>query len=133
MSVFGMGITVFAGRLHASENHKCGGLAYCQTLRESLRQSDSIKRRGHADRGPAPRQCKASHRSSDPSFIGLFWLGSFGPPYSPDLATSDFHFFSHLKHHLGGNHYNDDEDVKTSMTSWLSCRRQVSMKRVFKI
>ncbi|GBM43208.1 hypothetical protein AVEN_76348-1 [Araneus ventricosus] len=60
-----------------------------------------------------------SHRSSDPSFIVLFWLGSFGPPYSPDLVTSDFHLFRHLKHHLGGNHYNDDEDVKTAATSWL--------------
>ncbi|GBM68315.1 Histone-lysine N-methyltransferase SETMAR [Araneus ventricosus] len=52
-------------------------------------------------------------------------LESFGwevldPPYSPDLAPSDFHLFRHLKHHLGGNHYNDDEDVETAVTSWLS-------------
>ncbi|GBM07240.1 hypothetical protein AVEN_261914-1 [Araneus ventricosus] len=40
-------------------------------------------------------------------------------PYSPDLATSDFHLFHQPKHHLGGNHYNDDEDVKTAVTSWL--------------
>ncbi|GBN74564.1 hypothetical protein AVEN_170225-1 [Araneus ventricosus] len=40
-------------------------------------------------------------------------------PYSPDLAPSDFHFFHHLKHHLDGNHYNDDEDVETAVTSWL--------------
>nr|GBM33105.1 Histone-lysine N-methyltransferase SETMAR [Araneus ventricosus] len=51
-------------------------------------------------------------------------LDSFGwevldPPYSPDLATSDFHLFRHLKHHLVGNHYNDDEDMKTVVTSWL--------------
>ncbi|GBN45965.1 Histone-lysine N-methyltransferase SETMAR [Araneus ventricosus] len=52
-------------------------------------------------------------------------LASFGwevldhHPYSPDLATSDFHLFCHLKHHLGGNHYNDDERVKTAVTSWL--------------
>ncbi|GBN07702.1 hypothetical protein AVEN_237601-1 [Araneus ventricosus] len=42
------------------------------------------------------------------------------PPYSPDLAPSDFHLFRHLKPHLGGNYYNDDEDVKTAVTSWLS-------------
>ncbi|GBM34158.1 hypothetical protein AVEN_243202-1 [Araneus ventricosus] len=47
---------------------------------------------------------------------GKFWT----PPYSPDFAPSDFHLFRHLKHHLGGNHYNDDEDVKTAVTSWLS-------------
>ncbi|GBO38618.1 Histone-lysine N-methyltransferase SETMAR [Araneus ventricosus] len=39
--------------------------------------------------------------------------------YSPDFATSDFHLFRHIKHHLGGNHYNDDEDVRTAVTSWL--------------
>ncbi|GBL68516.1 hypothetical protein AVEN_206694-1 [Araneus ventricosus] len=47
---------------------------------------------------------------------GKFWA----IPYSPDLAPSDFHFFRHPKHHLGGNHYYDDEDVKTAVTSWLS-------------
>ncbi|GBL86038.1 hypothetical protein AVEN_89093-1 [Araneus ventricosus] len=45
-----------------------------------------------------------------------FWTTT---PYSPDLATSDFHLFRHLKHHLGGNHYNDDVEVKTAVTSWL--------------
>ncbi|GBM69910.1 hypothetical protein AVEN_96426-1 [Araneus ventricosus] len=47
---------------------------------------------------------------------GKFWT----PSYSPDLAPSDFHLFGHLKHNLGGNHYNDEEDVKTAVTSWLS-------------
>ncbi|GBN98540.1 hypothetical protein AVEN_76044-1 [Araneus ventricosus] len=46
---------------------------------------------------------------------GKFWT----TPYSPDLATSDFHLFRHPKHHLGGNHYNDDAEVKTAVTSWL--------------
>ncbi|GBN70517.1 hypothetical protein AVEN_36744-1 [Araneus ventricosus] len=45
-----------------------------------------------------------------------FWIR----PYRPDLALSDFYLFRHLKHHLGGNHYNDVEDVKTAATSWLS-------------
>ncbi|GBN07634.1 hypothetical protein AVEN_228391-1 [Araneus ventricosus] len=47
---------------------------------------------------------------------GKFWTTT---PNSPDLATSDFHLFRPLRHHLGGNHYNDDEDVKTAVTSWL--------------
>ncbi|GBM24462.1 hypothetical protein AVEN_41107-1 [Araneus ventricosus] len=58
-------------------------------------------------------------------FFLLYWTllaGKFRitTPYSPDLAPSDFHLFRHLKHHLCGNHYNDDEDVKTAVTSWLS-------------
>ncbi|GBN58696.1 hypothetical protein AVEN_131843-1 [Araneus ventricosus] len=53
----------------------------------------------------------------------LYWTllaREFWTPYSPDFPPSDFHLFRHLKHHLGGNHYNDDEDVKTAVTSWLS-------------
>ena len=53
-------------------------------------------------------------------------LDSFGwevldhPSYSPDLAPSNYHLFLHLKQHLSGNHYNDDDDVKTAVNSWLS-------------
>ncbi|GBM24544.1 hypothetical protein AVEN_217123-1 [Araneus ventricosus] len=32
------------------------------------------------------------------------------PPYSPDLAPSDFHLIGPLKQHLGGKHYADDDD-----------------------
>ncbi|GBM75997.1 hypothetical protein AVEN_90495-1 [Araneus ventricosus] len=55
-----------------------------------------------------------------PEFYWTLLAGKFGTPYNPDLATSDFHLFRHIKHHPGGNHYNDDEDVKTAVTSWLS-------------
>ncbi|GBM27897.1 hypothetical protein AVEN_256692-1 [Araneus ventricosus] len=57
-------------------------------------------------------------RSGRPSVIGLFWLGR--PPYSTDLAPSNFHLFRHLKHNLSGNHYNEDKNMKTAVTSWLS-------------
>lgn len=41
-------------------------------------------------------------------------------PYSPDLAPSDFHLFWYLKHHLGGQRFNDDDEVKAAVNSWLS-------------
>jgi histone-lysine N-methyltransferase SETMAR len=34
------------------------------------------------------------------------------PPYSPDLAPSDFHFFSHLKRNLKETHLTSDDEVK---------------------
>jgi histone-lysine N-methyltransferase SETMAR len=34
------------------------------------------------------------------------------PPYSPDLALSDFHFFPHLKRDLKGTHFTSDDEVK---------------------
>jgi histone-lysine N-methyltransferase SETMAR len=44
------------------------------------------------------------------------------PPYSPDLASSDFHLFLHLKKFLAGQRFNNDEDVKRAVQKWLSSR-----------
>ena len=37
------------------------------------------------------------------------------PPYSPDLAPSDFHLFLHLKKFLGGKRFDDDDDLKDAV------------------
>ncbi|UYV82269.1 hypothetical protein LAZ67_21001515 [Cordylochernes scorpioides] len=44
------------------------------------------------------------------------------PPYSPDLASSDFHLFPALKLHLGGKHFANDDEVQAEANHWL--RRQ---------
>jgi len=44
------------------------------------------------------------------------------PPYSPDLASSNFHFFPHLKRDLKGTHYTSDDEVKQAVTSWIKQR-----------
>jgi len=44
------------------------------------------------------------------------------PPYSPDLAPSDFHFFPHLKRHLKGTHFTSGDEVKQAVTSWIKQR-----------
>jgi transposase len=44
------------------------------------------------------------------------------PPYSPDLAPSDFHFFPHLKKDLKGTHFTSDDEVKQAVTSWIKQR-----------
>jgi hypothetical protein len=41
------------------------------------------------------------------------------PPYSPDLAPSDFHLFGPLKHHLSDEHFPDDEAVEREVTTWF--------------
>ena len=33
------------------------------------------------------------------------------PPYSPDLAPSDYHLFPGLKNHLEGRHFSSDAEV----------------------
>jgi transposase len=42
------------------------------------------------------------------------------PPYSPDLAPSDFHFFPHLKRDLKRTHFTSDDEVKQAVTSWIN-------------
>ena len=44
------------------------------------------------------------------------------PPYSPDLAPSDFFLFPLLKKHLKGNHYETDAEVEADVRTW--CRSQ---------
>ncbi|KAJ4447439.1 hypothetical protein ANN_09446 [Periplaneta americana] len=41
------------------------------------------------------------------------------PPYSPDLAPSNYHLFMHIKTWLGSKHFDDDEELKTSVVGWL--------------
>jgi hypothetical protein len=40
------------------------------------------------------------------------------PPYSPDLAPSDFHLFGLLKKDLGGRRFATDGEVQQAVMSW---------------
>jgi len=39
------------------------------------------------------------------------------PPYSPDLAPSHFHLFLHLKKHLAGKKFDEDDEVQEEVTT----------------
>jgi hypothetical protein len=41
------------------------------------------------------------------------------PPYSPDLASSDFHMFLRLKKHLAGEKFDDDDEVQEEVMTWF--------------
>ena len=41
------------------------------------------------------------------------------PPYSPDLAPSDFQLFPKLKEHLKGQCFRCDEEVKSAVRNWF--------------
>jgi transposase len=41
------------------------------------------------------------------------------PPYSPDLAASDYHLFGSLKEHLGRKRFHSNEDVIQDVQNWL--------------
>jgi histone-lysine N-methyltransferase SETMAR len=41
------------------------------------------------------------------------------PPYSPDLAPGDFHLFIHLKKHLAGKKFDNDDEVQEEVMTWF--------------
>ena len=41
------------------------------------------------------------------------------PPYSPDLAPSDYHLFPGLKKQLKGRHFLSDMEVTAAAGTWL--------------
>lgn len=95
--------------------------AYCETI-QRLRRAIQNKRRGmlsakvvliHDNARP-----HASARTQR-ELQSLKWEIFGHPPYSPDLAPSDFHLFPKLKECLGGKQFANDEDLKQEVTSWL--------------
>jgi len=49
----------------------------------------------------------------------LKWEAMEQPPYSPDLAPSDFHLFGPLKDALRGRRFSCDDDGKAAVRQWL--------------
>ncbi|KAG8195681.1 hypothetical protein JTE90_003825 [Oedothorax gibbosus] len=90
------------------------------------RHSDSPKqnkRRGKLSKGIVLLHDNArphvANRTKD-LITSFKWETLDHPPYSPDLAPSDYHLFLHLKKHLGGQRLQDDDEVKTVVMQWLT-------------
>jgi histone-lysine N-methyltransferase SETMAR len=111
---------------------KCGenvnSASYCEVL---LKLWDAIRRKcpGHLARGvllhhdnARPHTARATHERIQELESKL----PEHPPYSPDLAPSNFHLFHLPRNHLGGKHFTDDEEAETGAYKWLrqqpSCR-----------
>ena len=58
-------------------------------------------------------------RHTTEEIVKIGWEVLPHPPYSPDLAPSDFHLFGPLKEAHRGIHFEDEETVKTSVRQWL--------------
>jgi hypothetical protein len=44
------------------------------------------------------------------------------PPYSPDLAPSDYHLFGPLKDALRGRRFTSDQEVREAVHAWLTAQ-----------
>lgn len=95
---------------------------YAGELRQ-LREALKTKRRGKLRRGVLLLQDNASSHTAQiatatASECGFELLPH--PPYSPDLAPSDFYLFPKLKEHLRGRQYTCDSDVIEAVEAFLT-------------
>lgn len=52
----------------------------------------------------------------------LDWEVLQHPPYSPDLAPTDYHLFRSLSNHLRGVTFNNDKDLENWLTNFFESR-----------
>ena len=99
------------------QGSKINAGVYCDILKK-LRREIQNKRRGMLSRGVVMIHGNAHPHTAGATqnLITTFGWEQFDhPPYSPDLAPSDFHLFLHLKSFLAGRQFHDDE-VKEAIT-----------------
>jgi hypothetical protein len=63
------------------------------------------------------RQCTGSPDTCNLEETGFQCLDH--PPYSPDLAPSDYHLFPGLKKKMKGHHFSSDAEVTVAAETWL--------------
>lgn len=92
--------------------------AYYANILHQLKEAIKIKRRGKLTKGVLLLQDNAPvHKAK----IAMDALASCGfeelhhPPYSPDLAPSDYFLFANLKKELRGRHFDDNDSLKAAV------------------
>ena len=100
------------------EGRTINGAYYAEELRK-LRQKIVMKRRGKLTRGILLLQDNASAHK----LPWLLWLNAAlvlpHPPYSPDLAPSDFHLFPKLKTNLLVRNFGSSEGDLDAVNEYL--------------
>ncbi|UYV77403.1 hypothetical protein LAZ67_15000881 [Cordylochernes scorpioides] len=94
---------------------------YCEVLTK-LRAAKKRKRPGLLSRKVLLVHDNArphAARTTQTLLENFKWEIFTHPPYSPDLAPSDFHLFPALKLHLGGKHFANDDEVQAEANHWL--------------
>lgn len=97
------------------------GLYYANIL-EQLKEAIKEKRRGKLTKGVILLDDNAPvHRAAVAldALHRLQWSRLNHPPYSPDLAPSDFRVFPDLKKTLKGKRFEDENELKTAVMRWL--------------
>ena len=98
---------------YIDKDHTISGAYYADFLRQLQERIRQIPR-GKLTRGVIFHQHNAPSHMSTVAMAAIqkcrFQLVE-DPPYSPDLAPSDYYLFPKLKNELGGHHFARDDDV----------------------
>lgn len=95
---------------------------YYASLLDRLKEVIKKKRRGKLTKGILLLHDNAPAHKSNIVAAKLNTLGFqlvHHPPYSPDLAPSDYFLFPNLKKHLKGQRFEDISDVTQAAESWF--------------
>jgi len=77
-------------------------------------------REGHQGSLVLARQCPGSPATSNPEETGHPGFQCLDhPPYSPELAPSDYHLFRGLKKQLKGRHFSSEAEIIAAVETWL--------------
>lgn len=102
------------------------GVYYAELIRK-LRKTIKEKRRGKLAQGVLLHHDNAPAHTSHVAMAAIHECGFellCHPPYSPDLAPSDFHLFRLLKDSLRGRVFKSDEDVIQAINEWIQEQEQ---------
>lgn len=97
---------------------------YCETLKK-LRRAIQNKRRGMLTAGIVFVHDNARPHTAvrTRELLDQFGWDVFDhPPYSPDLAPSDYHLFPNMKKWLGSQRFMNDNELKAGVNGWLSAQ-----------
>ena len=94
---------------------------YCELLGE-LRESIKNQRRGKLRRGILLQHDNARPHTSAETLAKIRELGFTvlpHPPYSPDLAPSDYWLFGAMKRPLRGKRYDNLQQLSSAVSKWV--------------
>ena len=98
---------------------------YCSQL-EDLKTALSIKRPALLNRKGVVLQHDNARphtaRITQEKIMSFNWEVLPHPPYSPDIAPSDYHLFRSLQHHLSNKIYENDEQLKNNIDLFFSSK-----------
>ena len=98
-------------------------VTYADLLKNHLRPSIKFEQRGLLSTGKHLLQHDNARPHTACSTVATVQDLSFEclphPPYSPDLAPSDFHVFGPLKEAMGGKSFRPDKEVQQAVHEWL--------------